>query len=92
MKIATESGATYDIVNGICYKTGHDGEKHSPFKVWVTKAVDPSAATWDEVHAFPDGPPEIGKRMLIMGKDEFWLSTVVVSIQEEIESLDKMNA
>lgn len=82
MRIVTESGATYSIENGVCYKTGHDGEKHSPFKVWVTKAIDPNAKTWDEVYDAPLGPPEIGKRMYVAGKDDFWLSTVVVSIEE----------
>ena len=84
MRITTESGAVYEIIGGICCKTGHRGEVYSPFMVWTMKAIDQDnpPATWEELRTIPDGDPEIGKRMYVSGKDEWWISTKVVSIEE----------
>ena len=80
MKITTESGAVYDITDGFCVKTGHDGEVHSPFKVWVLKPFPEDTPDWDALQALPTGEPVIGQRMYIAGKDEWCISTKVVSV------------
>lgn len=83
MKITTESGAVYDIdERHICTKTDKYGFVHAPFKVWYMKAIDADVQTWNEVYDTEMGEPEIGKRMYVVGRDESWLSTVVVSIEE----------
>ena len=84
MRITTESGAYYDIdERHICTKTDKYGYVHAPFKVWYTKAIDPNVQTWDEVQATEFSKPEVGKRMFLAGKDDSWLSTVVVKIEED---------
>ena len=82
MIIKTASGAVYTIKHGICYKVGSDGCTYAPFKVYTTKAVPLNVKTVREVHATPEGKPEIGKLLYVSGRDDDWLSTEVVSIEE----------
>jgi hypothetical protein len=87
VKVTTNSGAVYEIRDGICYKTDHRGFAYEPFKVWVTKPVEYTYdLEWDQfwalIHSLPEGEPEIGKHLYIAGKDNWWISTTVVSIEE----------
>lgn len=90
MKITTESGTTYTIRNGICRRRGSDGCE-SVFKVWVLKALDrDTITTWDEVRDAPSyATPVVGKAIYIAGRDEFWLSTNIVSIEEAEQDEDE---
>lgn len=83
MKITTESGATYEIIDGLCYKTDHFGIGYPPFKIWIMKSVGPEIQTLNELLDSADSPPEIGKRMYVAGKDEWWISTKIVNIEDE---------
>lgn len=92
MKVTTESGAVYRISeHRICYKTDHHGYHWSPFKIWTMKPIDPDnlPSTWEEVHALPSGDPVIGMRLYVAGKDEWWFSTRVVSIEEDDNDNDE---
>jgi hypothetical protein len=82
MKITTETGAVYDIHEGICVKTSSNGDVGSPFKVWQMTAVDDEVLTYQDVFALPPAmSAEVGKRMYISGKDEWWVSTRVTGIE-----------
>lgn len=97
MRITTESGAVYVLDSGICYKTGHDGEEYSPFKAWFIKALDDDTFTWDQLRDLPNTGPVIGKRMYISGKEDWWVSTKVISIADmgsevAAETFDRLSA
>lgn len=92
MKVTTESGAVYRITkNRICYKTDHYGHTYPPFKIWVMKSLDPDNLPfeWSSLNEIPTGPPEIGKRLYVAGREEWWISTRVVSIEEDDNDNDE---
>lgn len=89
MKVTTESGASYTLVNGICTKVDHEGYDCGAFKVWTMKAIDTQLVdgksmeeVWEVIYNTPIGEPEVGKRLFLSGRDEWWISTPVVSIEE----------
>jgi hypothetical protein len=88
MKITTESGSIYDIdSHGICRKFNKTGDCIDSFKVFVIKPVtvsDKNIKTWDDLRALPEGNLEVGKRLYIGGRDTWWISTPIVSIEESI--------
>lgn len=80
MKVTTESGALYEIRDGICTKTGHEGRVHGPFKVVVSRVVDNDVILWPQVYTSPEGEPTVGKRWYVAGFDTSWLTTTVVDV------------
>lgn len=84
MKITTESGSVYEIKDGLCNKYDSTGERIDAFKVWYMKVVPDWVTTAKEIYDLPDDTrrePEIGKRLYLGGKDTWWISTKVVSIE-----------
>jgi hypothetical protein len=83
MIIKTESGSRYEIDDhGICRKFDRDGDVVDVFKLYCMKAIPTGVITqiaqvWD----YPNGEPEVGKLLFVLGKDVSWLSTEVVSIE-----------
>jgi hypothetical protein len=83
MKITTKTGAVYNIHEGICVKTSSNGDVGLPFKVWQMTSFGDDVLTYREVFALPPAmSAEVGKRMYIAGKDEWWVSTTVTEIEE----------
>lgn len=81
-KITTEAGSVYNIdEHGICRKVGSDGTLVSVFKAWSIKKVPDEVETMDEVWKLEDSEPEIGYRMYIAGRDEWWVSTKVSEVE-----------
>lgn len=95
-EVTTETGRQYliDQERGFFIRKGKNGSLDTDWiKIWQLKAGThfnwPSQSpegTWE------DGFPEVGKFMYIAGKDVWWVSTEVVSIEElpssEEEELD----
>jgi hypothetical protein len=81
MVITTQSGAKYRIVDGLCKKYDSDGIIVDVFKVWDMRAVEPGLESWEDL-AECNSEIQIGKRMYISGKDNWWITTPVVSITE----------
>ena len=71
----------YTIDDGLCTKTDAEGNRVDVFKVWTMKSVPDEVTTWEQVHELPYGFPEVGKRLYIGGKDVFWISTKIISIE-----------
>lgn len=83
MRIITETGSTYTInERGICIKHDSSGRGIDAYKVYITKAIPEEVSSMQEVHALPESKPEVGKRLYVGGKDGWWLSTLVVSIEK----------
>lgn len=82
MKVTTESGSEYVFQAGVCIKN-----KRHAFKVWSLKVVDPDTGyTWKDVWALPDvEQPEVGKRMYVSGKEDWYLTSPVVSVGDSDE-------
>jgi hypothetical protein len=83
VKITTETGSVYNIDDhGICVKTDKDGNRIDSFKPFTLKPVPDSVHSWQEVHEIPNSYPVVGQRMYIGGLNMWWLTTLVVSIEE----------
>ena len=83
MIIKTESGSRYEIDDhGICRKFNSEGTGVDSFKVFFMKAIPDAVTNLGEIWDYPDGEPEVGKLLYIGGKDGWWLSTKVVSIED----------
>jgi len=86
MIITTETGSIYDLRNGYCFKNGE-----FQFKTWWAYCFDnyegmkvnelPSAFGEEDTHKRL--PVQVGKHMYIGGKDGWWVTTKIVSIEGE---------
>ncbi len=83
MIIRTESGSCYEINDhSICKKFDRDGDVVDVFKLYCMKAIPAGAISqMAQVWNYPNGDPEVGKLLFVLGKDVSWLSTKVVSIE-----------
>lgn len=81
MVITTESGSRYEISRGILHKRDSTGRWVDSFKVFSMKAVPKDYTTMAQLYALENGDPEVGKHLFISGRDSWWLSTEVVSIE-----------
>lgn len=82
MKITTETGSVYEIdEHGICRKYDASGECIDAFRAWYMAPVPNEVVSVEEVYDLPKGDPEVGKRLYIGGRDSWWVSTKVVSIE-----------
>lgn len=83
MQILTKSGSRYEIdERGIVKKYNSEGVGIDAFKVYVMKAVPLDVKDMKEVWGLPESKPEVGKLLYVGGKDGWWLSTEVVSIEQ----------
>ena len=78
--ISTKSGSRYEIDNGVCIKYNSEGTAIDAFKVYAMKAVPTGVKNMIEIWDMPKSDPEVGKLLYVGGKDGWWLSTEVVSI------------
>ncbi len=82
MIIRTESGSRYEIDDrNICTKYSPEGTKVDAFKVFFLKAIPNTVKQMGEIWDYPSGEPEVGKLLYIGGREGWWLSTEVVSIE-----------
>ena len=82
MKITTETGSVYEIdEHGLCRKYDASGDHIDTFKVWYMVPVPNEVVSAKEIYDLPKGDPEIGKRLYIGGRDNWWVSTKVISIE-----------
>lgn len=81
MKITTETGSVYDIEDGFCTKYNAEGQRVDAFKVWAIKSVPEVPITWEELHDLPVTSPVVGQHLYVSGKDLWWLSTTIVSVE-----------
>jgi hypothetical protein len=82
MKITTESGSRYEIDDRkICRKFNSHGSVIDSFKVFFMKAVPTTVTNLGDVWDHPNRDPEVGMLLYIGGKDGWWLSTKVTSIE-----------
>lgn len=82
MQILTKSGSRYEIdERGIVKKYNSEGVGIDAFKVYVMKAVPLDTQSMGEIWDLPESKPEVGKFLYVGGKDGWWLSTEVVSIE-----------
>lgn len=83
MIIRTESGSSYEIDDhGICRKFNGEGACVDSFKVFFMKAIPDTITNMGDIWDCPNGNPEVGKLLYIGGKDGWWLSTKVISIED----------
>lgn len=86
MIITTETGSIYDLRNGYCFKNGE-----FQFKTWWAYCFEfEEGMTPEDIpKAFIDEdadrrlPLQVGKHMYIGGKDGWWVTTKIVSIEGE---------
>jgi hypothetical protein len=86
LTITTETGSVYtvDYLN-ICEKRDKDNNWIDTFKVLTMKPVGDWVTNLNDLLELPNGNPEIGKRLYLGGRDTWWISTKVVSIEESNE-------
>jgi hypothetical protein len=88
-KATTESGTTYEMRDGIVKVVPKDGAGYS-IQVWkmqaATKVGDKYHALglpWSDPTSWEDSTrPVMGRRMYVQGKDEWRISTPIVSVED----------
>jgi len=79
MKITTKSGAVYTVRGGIWQK--NDGYAQ---KVWWLHCLhNEDLINYANNEEYEHLPVQVGKKMAIGGREEWWLSTPIVSIEKE---------
>lgn len=82
MKITTETGSVYTIDDhGICVKTDKSGRRIDAFKPFVMIPVTDEVETISDIRALPHGDPVVGCRLYLSGRNVWWLTTYVVSVE-----------
>jgi hypothetical protein len=85
MILTTESGSMYNLDGGFCIKNGE-----FQFKIWWAYCFELTEGMrtndlpqpFDEKDTGRRLPLQVGKCMYIGGKDGWWVSTPIVSIEE----------
>lgn len=90
MKITTETGSYYEIEDGFWSKNGGNREKlwyMYCFDDWPGMSFDDIPEPYPHLTGREDKrlPIQVGKRMKIGNKDNWWVSTRIVSIEGEQE-------
>jgi hypothetical protein len=79
MKITTESGSVYEITpRGYWSKNGNYHQK-----VWLMYCISNDVRTHSEIFATEKLPLTVGLRLYVAGKNEWALSTAIISIEED---------
>lgn len=82
LKITTATGSTYTFnERGICVKHDSEGRGIDAFKLYSVKALPDEVSSLQEIYDLSESAPEVGKRLYVGGKDGWWISTPVVSIE-----------
>lgn len=83
--ITTESGTIYRIFGGRVARNNTSSFTliKTPYCIDMEDIKD--ATTWTEIAAAPQHPIQVGKLLYVSGRDEWWLSTPIASIEETDE-------
>ena len=81
-KITTKSGSIYRLWNGRCSK--NDNIMFTLIKEPYCIDYDDlkNAESWNDIFSAPKHPIQVGMALYVHGKDEWWVSTPIVSIEE----------
>lgn len=93
MIIETESGATYDIVNGFCRKY-RNGRCVATFSIWELQQGTEMVWPWMKPEVFKEITPdqiETGKHIYVRGKDAWYVTTKILTIQNELPQGEELN-
>lgn len=80
--ITTKSGSIYILDGGRCSK--NDNIMFSLVKepYCIDMEDVKGAQSWDAIWAAPSHPIQVGMLLYVHGRDEWWVSTPIVSIEE----------
>jgi hypothetical protein len=83
VRFTTETGSVYVVDDrSICQKMTSTGKIVDTFKVFFMKAVPEIPTTWEELQDIPESVPVVGQHLFVSGRDTWWLSTAVVSVED----------
>lgn len=87
MKIKTSSGSEYLIENGMFIKNNHQWNSIWDMYFFDLKDLDVSIKSWETYFEYAKTmpktyEPEVGKHMYISGKDVWWISTKIISVED----------
>lgn len=86
MIVTTKSGAKYIINNNICTKIDHYGMEYPPFIILKMYGLPKDIRYYSEAFtADKNFPVTVGHRLYVSGIDNWWISTEVISIEDEHE-------
>ena len=80
MKITTETGSVYTISDDGAWWSKNGGYRN---KVWSNFCISDDVTRYGEIFTTERLPLTIGLRMYVAGRDEWALSTAIVSIEED---------
>jgi len=85
LRLTMESGSVYTYEHGIVVIDPVKGSKYA-IKAWYFFAFDPEELdNWDGFAKFIDTAerkePEVGRRVLVYGKDEWRISTKIIRLE-----------
>lgn len=82
VRITTDSGAIYAIRGGRCSKTSSRGARYDSFYIFDMKSVPLTfSGNLLDIRELPAAEPKVGDLLFISGRDEWWLSTPIRSIE-----------
>lgn len=83
MKITTKSGSVYRIEGGRVWKNDNIAFTlvKEPYAIDFEDIED--VTSWDDIFAAPKRSIEVGRHLYVHGRDEWWVSTPITSIEEE---------
>lgn len=82
-KITTKSGSVYEIRGGRFTKNGKDMMSLYGNPFCISAEDLEKAENWVDIYASEHLPLQAGLCMYITGRDQWWLTTPIVSIEEE---------
>lgn len=69
------------MANGRCLKTSNTGAKYDSFAIRTVSGLPADfGGTLLDVFQMESKEPAVGERLFISGKDEWWISTPIISI------------
>lgn len=81
-KITTKSGSVYRIQGGRCAKNDNIMFTLIKEPYCIDKEDLKDATSWKDIFEAPQNPIQVGMLLYVHGRDEWWLSTPIVSIEE----------
>lgn len=87
----TESGTHYNFDGSFVHINARDrvtgeGRRGYVIRPWVIKNINPEVMEtweridWDYIRDLETSEPEVGKRLYVAGRDDWRLSTIIVSV------------
>lgn len=83
--ITTKSGTIYRLFGGRVARNNTSSFTLVKEPYCINKEDVKDATTWTEIWAAPKHPIQVGLCLMVEGRDEWWLSTPIASIEETDE-------